>query len=115
MEIRKAAMTRFSETFLSQDEMAKKAGDQAIAKIQNSGLIWIAFIGFLFTIIQVTAPVLSSEVQYYFSSERSELGTLIERVKSLEAERDAVDSSKGSLEPKKMGAVSAEEQNGKQQ
>ena len=49
--VQKTAMTRFPQTFLNKEEIAKNAGDAVLERIRKEALVWIAAIAVIFSVM----------------------------------------------------------------
>jgi deoxycytidine triphosphate deaminase len=60
-DIQKTAASNFPNTFLDTEEIANKAGDKVLERVRKEALIWVAYIAFLFTVLQLVVNVYSRQ------------------------------------------------------
>lgn len=85
-DIQKTAMTRFPETFLNQEAIVLQAGNRVLDRIRSEGIVWIAAIAVIFTVIQIVAPLASDSLRRIFSEPKDmEITQLRRKIEALES------------------------------
>ncbi|WP_295808471.1 hypothetical protein [uncultured Nitratireductor sp.] len=99
-KLQAAAATIFPQTFLDSSRIAEQAGETAVRRMQNRGLIWVTGIAFLFAIIQLVTAYLSPSVildervaKSEFEVLQAELMSLKSRLGELERGNEATAES----------------------
>lgn len=93
------ASSTFPSTFLDSEKISKEAEKRVLNNAQRHALIWVGLIAFIFTLIQVLAPVATSTVRQFLAPTEihkleKELGSLKEKISNIENKAKAADSAK---------------------
>lgn len=84
-KLQAAAATIFPQTFLDSSRIAEQAGETAVKRMQNRGLVWVTCIAFLFAIIQILTAYLSPSVMLDERVGKNELAELQAELTSLKS------------------------------